>query len=136
VLFRSYWIKPRDGGIVSFGALMETWSSPDGTEIDSGCILTTAANATLSPIHHRMPVIIAPQNHQRWLDCKTQEPKHVDDLMLPFGDDYFEAIPVGNAVNKVANADPEIQNRVEVEKSAPPASKRNAAPDNDQMDLF
>ena len=33
--------------------------------------------------------------------------------MVPVQDDFFEAIPVGKAVNKVANAGRDIQQRVE-----------------------
>ncbi len=60
---------------------METWSSADGSEVDTGAILTTAANASMSRIHDRMPVVIAPQDFSRWLDCKTQEPREVSSLM-------------------------------------------------------
>ena len=83
---------------------METWSSADGSEVDTGVILTTAANAAIGRIHDRVPVVIAPEDFSRWLDCKTQEPREVADLMRPVQDDFFEMIPVSDKVNKVANA--------------------------------
>lgn len=133
---QAYWVRPRDGGIMVFGGLMEGWASPDGSEIDSGCILTTSSNKSLSAIHHRMPVIIRPQDFERWLDCRTQEPRDVKDLMLPFDEDYLEAIPVGKAVNKVSNSGPEIQTRVEIETSGDGLKKSDNPVDTDQMDLF
>jgi len=108
-----YWVRPRDGGIVAFGALMETWTEPGGTEMDTGCIITTAANDSFAPIHHRLPLVIQQKDFDRWLDCRKQEPRDVADLMTPVQDDFFEAIPVGKAVNKVANAGRDIQARVE-----------------------
>ena len=133
---QAYWVRPRDGSLMTFGGLMETWASPNGSEIDSGCLLTTSANKALSAIHHRMPVIIKPQDFERWLDCRTQEPRDVEDLMLPFDEDFFEAIPVGNAVNKVSNSGPEIQTQVEIEPAGE-GSKKSADPvATDQMDLF
>ncbi|MFK5979780.1 MAG: SOS response-associated peptidase [Rhizobiaceae bacterium] len=133
---QAYWVRPRNGDIMVFGGLMESWASPDGSEIDSGCILTTSANKSLSAIHHRMPVIIKPEDFNRWLDCKTQEPRDVKELMLPFGEDYLEAIPVGKAVNKVSNSGPEIQTRVEIEPIGKGPNKPNKLVKTDQMKLF
>ncbi|MGO8657063.1 SOS response-associated peptidase family protein, partial [Rhizobium ruizarguesonis] len=90
---RAYWIRPRQGGVIAFAGLMETWSSADGSEVDTGAILTTSANSAISAIHDRMPVVIKPEDFSRWLDCKTQEPREVVDLMQPVQDDFFEAVP-------------------------------------------
>lgn len=131
---QAYWVRPRDGGVVAFAGLMDSLLAPDGSEIDSGAILTTQANETLRPIHHRMPVVIHPDDFERWLDCKTQEPRHVADLLKPADPDFFEAIPVSDRVNKVANMGPELQEAVEAapETDAQPEAK----PDDDQMSLF
>jgi putative SOS response-associated peptidase YedK len=132
---QAYWIRPANGGIVTFGGLMETWHSADGSEIDSGAILTTGSNASIGAIHDRMPVVIKPQDRERWLDCKTQEPRQVADLLKPVEDGYFEAIPVGDLVNKVDNAGPEIQRRVEAVPAAE-VKVADAKPGDAQLDLF
>ncbi|MEM1318458.1 MAG: SOS response-associated peptidase, partial [Pseudomonadota bacterium] len=110
---QAYYVRPRHGGLMAFGGLMETWADASGTEVDTGCIMTTAANESFAPIHHRLPLVIQPQDFDRWLDCKTQEPRDVQDLLHPVQNDFFEAIPVGNAVNKVANESRDIQKPVE-----------------------
>jgi len=138
---QAYWIRPKGGGIVCFGGLMETWSGANGSEIDSGCILTTSANQAISPIHHRMPVIIKPADFERWLDCRNYEPRDMSDLLQPVEEDYFEAIAVSDRVNKVANAGPDIQQPVEQETAAtkPAAkspSKTSKSTDPDQFDLL
>ncbi len=108
-----YWIRPKGGGIVAFAGLMETFAEPGGSEIDTGAILTTAANGDIAHIHDRMPVVIKPEDFARWLDCRTQEPRDVADLLQPPEQGLFEAIPVSDRVNKVANTGPELQQRVE-----------------------
>lgn len=108
-----YWIRPRGGGLVVFAGLMETWHSPDGSEIDTAAILTTAANATVGNIHDRMPVVIRREDFAQWLDCRGREPRDVAHLLQPAGPDLFEAVPVSSAVNKVANSGPDIQQPVE-----------------------
>lgn len=130
-----YWIRPRHGGVIAFAGLMESWSEPGGTEMDTGAILTTEANADLKGIHHRMPVVIEPQDFERWLDCLNQEPRHVADLLKPAEPGFFEAVPVSDKVNKVANAGPEIQDRAERPAEAMTAEKKSSGKD-DQLTLF
>jgi len=107
-----YWVRPLGGGLIAFAGLWETWSDRDGGEIDTACILTTDANAAIAPIHHRMPVVIAPEDYDRWLDVRGYSPEAVADLLRPAPVDLFEAIPVGSRVNKAENDDPSIQEPV------------------------
>ncbi|PKA40505.1 SOS response-associated peptidase [Rhizobium sullae] len=130
---QAYWIRPRRGGVVALAGLMETWSSVDGSEVDTGAILTTAANASIASIHDRMPVVIKPEDFARWLDCKTQEPRDVAGLMRPAEEDFFEAIPVSDKVNKVINMGADLQTPVVVEKPAKPPGKK---PGGDQLSFF
>lgn len=130
---QAYWITPTQSEVVFFGGIMETWCSPDGGEIDTGCILTTSANDQIGNIHHRMPVVIKPEDFEQWLDCKTSEPRDVAPLMSPVEDGFFSAIPVSDLVNKVSNSGPKIQEEVVLKKleklePKPPSSK--------QLDLF
>ena len=135
---QAYWVKPKNGGIVAFAGLMETWSSADGSEVDTGAILTADATPSFRPIHDRMPVVIAPEDFARWLDCKTQEPREVADLMVSPQPDLFEAIPVSDLVNKVANTGPQIIAAVALEavRSAAPPKKAAGREGGSQLDLF
>lgn len=109
-----YWIRPRDGGVIAFGGLMETYAEPGGSEIDTAAILTTPANSQIAPIHPRMPVVVRPQDFARWLDCVRNEPRDVADLLQPVESGFFEEIPVSDKVNKIVNVGPEVQERVEI----------------------
>lgn len=128
-----YWVRPRSGGIIAFGGLMETYAEPGGSEIDTAAILTTAASRDIAHIHDRMPVVIGPSDFGRWLDCRTQEPRDVADLMRPPEEGLFEAIPVSDKVNKVANTGPDLQERVE---PAPAAPEKQMPGDAGQLTLF
>ena len=50
------------------GGIWSKWSSSDGAEIESCCILTTQANTLLKPFHHRMPVVIPDGIEKQWTD--------------------------------------------------------------------
>ena len=131
---QAYWIRPKNGGVIAFAGLMETYASADGSEVDTAAILTTAANQTMRSIHDRMPVVIEPKDFDRWLDCKAGEPRHVADLMRPAQEDFFEALPVSDLVNKVSNMGKDLQKPVavaELQEKPPKASGSSG-----QMSLF
>jgi putative SOS response-associated peptidase YedK len=81
-----------------------------------------------------MPVVIAPEDFSRWLDCRSQEPQQVADLMRPAQEDFFEAIPISDRVNKVANMGADLQTPVVPEPLAQPAKKPK--PDDGQLSLL
>ena len=58
------------------GGIWNKWSSTDGSELESCCILTTEPNELLRPIHNRMPVIIAEGKEELWLE----QNKNIDEL--------------------------------------------------------
>lgn len=88
-------------GPFAFAGLWETWTGPNGEELDTAAIVTTAANRTLAPIHSRMPVIVPPEAFDFWLNCA-----HVDAqtaAAIPARDTLLEAHEISTAVNRVAN---------------------------------
>lgn len=136
---QAYWIRPRAGGIVAFAGLMETYAEPGGSEMDTGAMLTTSASSDIAHIHGRMPVVIHQEDFSRWLDCRFQEPRHVEDLLRPAEPGFFEVVPVSDLVNKVANVGPELQEQVEPSVRAEPpqpARKKTNPVVPAQMTLF
>ncbi|MDX8440520.1 SOS response-associated peptidase [Mesorhizobium australafricanum] len=131
-----YWIRPKQGGVIAFAGLIETYAEPGGSEMDTGAILTIEANAGIAHIHHRMPVVIEERDFSRWLDCRTQEPRDVLDLLKPAEPDFFEVIPVSDLVNKVANTGPEIQERGVVGPQAEKVRRQKPGANENQMSLF
>ncbi|WP_342359129.1 SOS response-associated peptidase [Terrarubrum flagellatum] len=138
--------KPGGGGF-GFAALWETYSAPDGSEIDTVAILTTSANATTAPIHPRSPVILQPEQYSLWLDPETPAGA-AQALLRPPPTDFLEAVPIGAEINKVANDNPDVQRPAAPDELwAPPSTSRRAprpapaakgpkAPPDDQGSLF
>jgi putative SOS response-associated peptidase YedK len=88
---------------LAFAGLFETWTGPNGEELDTVAIVTTAANRTLAPLHHRMPVFIAPEAFDMWLDCDHVDTDMAMALIRPADENLLEAYPVSIAVNRAAN---------------------------------
>ena len=113
---QAYAVLPPGNAPVAFAGLMETWHSPDGSQTDTACILTTDATDTFRPIHDRLPMIVEPRHFERWLDTTDHEPDDVSDLLHAPGDGWWRPVPVSPRVNKVGNDGP--QNLEEVEPVA------------------
>ncbi len=99
-------IQRRDGTPMALAGLWERWSR--GPEpLETFTILTTTPNHLLRPIHDRMPVILAPDDWQRWLDPDQQDARVVEPLMIPYPDGELEAFAVSTRVNSPRHDDPE-----------------------------
>jgi len=72
--------------------------------IESCTIITTEANATLQPLHDRMPVILDEHDYDRWLDSDAD----AEALLRPAPEELLETYPVSTQVNKPAHAGPEL----------------------------
>ena len=73
---KGYRISRKDEQPFWFGGIWSRWMSPDGSELESCCILTTKPNKLLRPIHNRMPVVIPNGLEEEW----TVSEKNVDEL--------------------------------------------------------
>ena len=78
--------KRSEGGAappLAFAGLWETWTGPNGEELDTAAIVTTDANRILSAIYPRMPAFIAPADFDRWLDCDAVPAEEAAALIKP-----------------------------------------------------
>jgi len=144
---RPFFIHRRDGRPVGFAALAETWMGPNGEEFDSVAIVTTAASPDLAVLHHRVPVTIAPEEFERWLDGLANEAEDVTSLLKAPLAGEFAWHEVSTRVNRVANDDEQLvlpiteeERAAEAPKPAKKAAPRKAAPeppeDDGQGSLF
>jgi putative SOS response-associated peptidase YedK len=100
-------VRMKSGEIFAFAGLWETWHAPDGSVVPSLTLITTQPNELMSEIHDRMPVILKPQDYQRWLDPKELPPADLADLLRPYPADEMEARPVSRTVNNPKNESPD-----------------------------
>ncbi len=100
---------------------------PNGEETETAAVLTTEANRTLMPIHHRMPVVIPPEAFDMWLDCANVDALTAAALLVAAPDDLMEAYEISTAVNRVANDGPEViapVSEAAAPETAPPDSEK------------
>ena len=100
-----FYIHMEDGRPFAFAGLWESWGRGNEGEIRTCTILTTGANAVVGEIHERMPVIVAPDAYDVWLD-PSSERDELTGLLAPYPEDEMEAYPVSRFVNSPSNNDP------------------------------
>jgi putative SOS response-associated peptidase YedK len=99
-----YLIARADQATFAFAGLWEHWQDAKRT-LETFTLITTDANATLAPIHHRMPVILDPQDYAAWLDTKN---KAAEALLKPAPDGLLRATAISTKVNAVRNDDASV----------------------------
>lgn len=105
---RPYYISATNGEPLAFAGLWDRWSAPDGTAIESYTIIVTDANASIRPIHERMPVILSPESHESWLGETPSSLNDIERCLRPSGDDALQAWPVSRDVNRPSNDYPQL----------------------------
>lgn len=89
-----YYIHPRDPeAVFAFAGLWDLWETADGA-ILSTTIITTTPNVLMAEIHDRMPVILAPQHFQEWLDPANQNTGALQRLLVACDISHMTADPV------------------------------------------
>ncbi|MBN2472979.1 MAG: SOS response-associated peptidase [Pirellulales bacterium] len=102
-----YFIRLRDDRPFALAGLWESWEGPDHAAIESCTILTTEPNALMRPIHNRMPVILAEDAYQPWLDPGAQQPERLRAMLCPYPEQDMTAHPVGTYVNNPTHEGPQ-----------------------------
>ena len=109
-----FYVRFRDGRPFAIASLWERWEGPDGSVLESCALVTTDANDIVSPIHDRMPVILAPKDYALWLDPALQAKEALLPLLCPFPPEDMTAFPVHLQVNN-----PKVDNPACIEPLAP-----------------
>jgi putative SOS response-associated peptidase YedK len=137
-----YLVRRRGGGPLAFAGVWETWSGPNGEEMESAAIVTVEASPLLRQVHHRMPVMLTPETYDAWLDCDNVPAEQAVSAINVLPDAQFETYPVSPMVNRVAHDGPDAiapcaapAGEVVAERATPRAKKERKA-DERQASLF
>jgi putative SOS response-associated peptidase YedK len=122
---QAFHITPADHQPFAFAGLWSVWRPPADhagsrhpalAPIRSCTIITCGANAAVAPLHDRMPVILAREHEQAWLDATTPA-SVVAELLNSLPAERTAVRAVGSAVNDarydgpecLADAEPDVQ---------------------------
>jgi putative SOS response-associated peptidase YedK len=91
-----YLAERRDQSLFAFAGLWEHWLGADGSELETALILTVSPNSEISEVGDRMPVIVARDDFQTWLDGDERDAVK---LIVPAPDGTFTLTPAALSRN-------------------------------------
>ena len=97
-----FFIGLADGKPFAFAGIWEKWER-EGQTLETCSIIVTQANALMSPIHDRMPVILSQDYFDAWMNPKELSPHRLKSLLVPFPSDRMKAYPISALVNSPRN---------------------------------
>ena len=98
-----WYFQRQDGEPIAFGGIWQSWGKDDPQ--DTCAIVTTAANKRVSELHHRMPLIVEPDNWPLWLG---EEGRGAARLMVPGDEDVLSWYRVDPKVNSNRASGPDL----------------------------
>lgn len=90
----------RTEGLFAFAGLWESWNKHL-----SCTIMTTAPNEELKSLHHRMPVILSPNDYDVWLNAENTDVKY---LYEPFPASELKVTRIDPIINSVLKDNPAV----------------------------
>lgn len=95
----------------AFAGLWESWGPKEGDRTETFTILTTTPNTFMAKVHHRMPVMLKPDNWPDWIGETDASVEKLKALCKPFPSKYMTSWAVDPKVGNVENHGPELVER-------------------------
>lgn len=89
-----------------------------GAPVVSTCIIVGEPNPLVGGVHDRMPVMLLPDDYDRWLDGQTPL-EDVRALLRPYDPALMDVYPVSRVVNSVRNDGEDCIEAVTLEPEMP-----------------
>ncbi|TPW12098.1 MAG: hypothetical protein FD127_2841 [Acidimicrobiaceae bacterium] len=91
------YIHRRDGEPLAVAGLWSAWRDPSvepgqgapAPWLHSCTVITTTANATMAPVHDRMPVLVPASRWHEWLDPNNADVDRLGQMLVPAPDDLL-----------------------------------------------
>jgi putative SOS response-associated peptidase YedK len=99
-----------DDSPFTLGGLWSSWrdpTAPDAPPVLTCTVLTTRPNSLVAEVHDRMPVIVAREGYDAWLDRETG-PSAAAELLVPYAADAMRRWRVSPRVNDPRHDDPAV----------------------------
>ncbi len=100
--------------VFAFAGLWETWKNPVGEMVFSCTIITGEPNDLIKTMHHRMAVILPPDQYSDWLDDETPLPV-LKNMLTPYPPEHMHTYEVSTLVNNARVDQPNL-----LEPNSPP----------------
>ena len=106
-------IRLKNGEPFAFAGVWEFWKNAEEKPLLTFSIVTTEPNELLAQVHNRMPVIVAQNDYDQWLDPKLTAREQLESLFRPYPAEAMEFYPISTMVNNPRIEHPKCIERIE-----------------------
>jgi putative SOS response-associated peptidase YedK len=102
-----FYISAVDQAPFAMAGLWESWGEGEDT-LETCTIITTKANRLMTPLHHRMPVILTPHTTGDWINTAQLSASALLSLLRPCDETVLQYRQVSRSVNNASNQGPQL----------------------------
>lgn len=106
-----YYVTLQNEALISFAGLWSSWMPRRGPAVETCAIITTTPNELIAPLHNRMPVILAEQDHAKWLGEMSATAEELKALLRPYPSGRMQRRPADRRVGNPRIDVPELITR-------------------------
>ena len=103
-----FYFYPADGQPLVLAGLWDAWYDVRHRPLRTCAIVTTTANATMAPVHHRMPVVLPRETWDDRLGQGALNPSRLDEFFQPAPEGVLRCHQVGAAVTGARGDGPDL----------------------------
>jgi putative SOS response-associated peptidase YedK len=105
-------ITVKEDELFAMAGIWETWKDGEDNKVCTFSIITTTPNTLMESIHNRMPVILNPEDEEKWLSDHNETT--LKELLKPYDPYRMVAYPISRKVNSPANNGPEVVEPIDI----------------------
>lgn len=90
--------------VFALGGVWSRWKASEGESIDTVAIVTAPGPSSVAHLHDRAPLIVRPEDFDRWLDPEEADPAD----LLAGVEQGLRSHPVGVRVSNARNEGPDL----------------------------
>jgi putative SOS response-associated peptidase YedK len=96
----------KNEALFAMAGIWESWYDSANNVLHSFSIITTQANSLMEQLHHRMPVILRPEDEAIWLG--DENPRGLKKLLEPFPAELMDCYTVSQEINSARHNGPSL----------------------------
>jgi len=108
----AFYARPKDESLLAFAGIYSSWQDPEGATHDTFSIITTRANADMPDPDMRMPVIVRPEDEERWLEPSATSTNDFYSALRPYASGQLTAYEVSPDVHSPKLNQPRLIDRI------------------------
>ena len=103
-----FYIRLLSNQLTAIAGIYSVWKSSSGRDVYSCAMLTTEANALVQPVDDRMPILLNPQQYEKWLTKKELSETDIEQFLNAYKVTDLAVNRVSEDVNNPENNSKEL----------------------------